>query len=106
MVSQILAIISFEIVSNIADVVPFAKDKKFVNQREYRFVLKYARYPCLIDSFIFCGGIDYMEKCFVNPEMCKEQKSKLLSIIGNAIGYGDFTGKEMGDIIANVDTLF
>jgi len=94
--------------TNITDVVPFAKDKKFVNQQEYRFVLKYAQYPHLIDGYIFSGGIDYMEKCFANPEMTKkEDKERLRLILMDAMcGYGDFTGKKMGDIIANTDILF
>lgn len=93
--------------TNIIDVVPFAKDKKFVSQKEYRFVLKYAQYPCLIDSFIFCGGIDYMEKRYVNPKTCKETLKKLLSIVDNArAGYGDFTGKTLGDVIANENIFF
>jgi hypothetical protein len=93
--------------TNSTDVVPFAKDRKFVNEKEYRFVLKYAQYPCLIDSYIFCGGIDYMEKCLANPEMKRENKKKLLHIISNAsCGYGNFRGKKEGDIIANVDILF
>jgi hypothetical protein len=93
--------------TNSIDVVPFAKDKKFVDQKEYRFVLKYAQYPCLIDSFIFCGGIDYIEKCYVNPKVCKQVLVKLLSIVDNArVGYGDFTGKILGDVIANEKFFF
>jgi len=94
--------------TNITDVVPFVKDKKFVNQQEYRFILKYAQHPHLIDSYIFCGGIDYMEKCFANPGMTKkEDKERLQLILMNAMcGYGDFTDKKMGDIIANADILF
>jgi hypothetical protein len=91
--------------TNITDVVPFTKRAQFSKEKEYRFVLSYA-WPYLIDSFIFCGGIDYMEKCFVNPEMSKEQKEKLQLIIMNAIpGYVDFENKKMGDIIANVEVL-
>jgi hypothetical protein len=93
--------------TNITDVVPFAKDKKFVNEKEYRFVLKYAEYPCLIDTYIFCGGIGYMERCFANPKMGEKHKKPLSMILRNAIaGYGDFTGKNMADIIANADILF
>ena len=96
--------------TNITSVVPFAKGKSFIKQNEYRFVLTYGWGPQLIDSFIFCGGVDYMEKCFVNPEMSEEYKKyreRLLLIISNAqAGYGDFTYKEMGDIIANADILF
>lgn len=92
--------------TNITDVVPFSKGLQFAKQNEYRFVLKYA-WPHLIDSFIFCGGVDYMEKCFANPEMCKEQKEKLRLIIMKAMaGYGDFSGKKMGEILANADILF
>ena len=79
---------------------------EYANQNEYRFVLQYG-FPNIIDSFIFCGGIDYMEKCFVNPKICKEQKKKLRRIITEALSpYGDFEGKTMGDIIANVEVLF
>lgn len=93
--------------NNIIDVVPFTKDKKFINEEEYRFVLKYARYPCLIDSFIFCGGIDYMEPSFVNPKIEEKDKNTLRLILMKAMaGYGDFTGKKMEDIIANVGVLF
>jgi hypothetical protein len=92
--------------TNIIDVVPFAKRKQFTKQKEYRFVLTYA-FPNLIDSFIFCGGIDYMERCFANPEMYKKQKEELRLIIMKAMaGYGDFWGKKMGDIITNVDDIF
>lgn len=92
--------------TNIIDVVPFMKRKQFEEQNEYRFVLKYS-WPNLIDSFIFCGGIDYMEKCFVNSKMCKKQKEELQLIIMKAMaGYGDFDGKTMPDIIANADNLF
>jgi hypothetical protein len=95
--------------TNIISVVPFAKDKQFENQEEYRFVLKYGWEPYL-DSFIFCGGVDYMEKCFVNPKINeigkeKQYKAKLLSIVSNAAGYGDFRGKKMHEIIANADIL-
>jgi hypothetical protein len=93
--------------TNIIDVVPFVKDKKFAGQKEYRFALKYAQYPCLIDSYIFCGGVDCMEKCYVNPGMHKEALVKLLSIVDNArAGYGDFTGKKLGDVIANENVFF
>jgi hypothetical protein len=92
--------------TNISDVVPFSKRDQYKEQKEYRFVLKYG-WPNLIDSFIFCGGIDYMENCFANPEMCEEYKEKLRSILMIAMcGYGDFSGKKMGDIIANEDILF
>jgi hypothetical protein len=92
--------------TNITDVVPFTKGAQFTEQKEYRFVLKYG-WPYLIDSFIFCAGIDYMEKCFANPEIQREDKQKLRLILMNAMcGYGDFTDKKMGDIIANVDILF
>ncbi|MBN1393140.1 MAG: hypothetical protein JW947_10105 [Sedimentisphaerales bacterium] len=97
--------------TNITDVVPFVKDKKFVNQKEYRFVLKYAQYPCMIDSYIFCGGVDYIEKCFVNPEISREEnkkkKDELQQIIQRAgSGYWDFYNKRPNQIIANIDILF
>ena len=92
--------------TNITDIVPFTKGTQFAEQKEYRFVLTYA-FPNLIDSFIFCGGVDYMEKCIANPEMCKEQKEELRLIIMKAMaGYGDFDDKNMDDIIANVDDIF
>lgn len=92
--------------TNITDVVPFMKDVQFTKQKEYRFVLTYG-WPNLIDSFIFCGGIDYMEKCFANPEMSKEDKERLRLILMNAMcGYGHFSDKNMGEIIANADILF
>ena len=92
--------------TNIADIVPFTKSKQFTEQKEYRFVLQYG-FPNIIDSFIFCGGIDYMEKCFANPKMRKEQMEELrLIIMKTMAGYGDFEDKEMGDIIANADILF
>ena len=93
--------------TNITDIVPFTKGTRFAEQEEYRFVLKYGQCPHVIDSYIFCGGIDYMEKCLANPEMCKEQKEKLRLIIMKAMaGYGDFSGKKMGEILANADILF
>jgi len=93
--------------TNIIDVVTLYKRKQFIKQQEYRFVLTHG-WSNLIESFIFCGGIDYMEKCFVNPEMCKEKKGKLQNIIREAgYGcYGDFKDMKMGDIIANIDDLF
>lgn len=92
--------------TNIADVVPFTKGAQFSGEQEYRFVLIYL-WPLLIDSFIFGGGVDYMEKCFANPKMRKEQKEELRLIIMNAMaGYGDFTDKKMGEIIVNSDILF
>ena len=93
--------------TNITDIVPFDKDAQFTKQKEYRFVLTHG-WSNLIESFIFCGGIDYMEKRFVNPEMCKEKKGKLQNIIREAgYGcYGDFKDMKMGDIIANIDDLF
>ncbi len=92
--------------TNIIDVVPFNKDVKFIKQKEYRFVLTYT-FPNLIDSFIFCSGIDYMERCFANPKICNEQKEKLRLIIMVAMaGYGNFSDKNMGDIIVNVDDIF
>jgi len=93
--------------TNIWDIVPFSKGEQFREESEYRFVLKYSEYSHVIDSYIFCGGIDYMEKCFVNPEISKEEKEKLHLVILIAMcGYGDFTNKEMSDIIANADILF
>jgi hypothetical protein len=92
--------------NNIFSVVPFMKDEQFAEQNEYRFALKDGC-DFHIDSFIFCGGIDYMEKCYVNPEMHKEVLAKLLSSVDNAIaGYGDFTGKKLGDVIANDNIFF
>ena len=93
--------------TNITSVVPFAKGKSFIKQNEYRFILKYGWGPHLIDSFIFCGGIAYMEKCLANPDISKEQKEALRLIIMKArAGYGDFDDKNMDDIIANADILF
>ena len=92
--------------TNINNVVPFSKGPQFAKQNEYRFVLKYA-WPYLIDSFIFGGGINYMEKCFANPEMSKENKKRLRLILMNArCGYGDFSDINMGEILANADILF
>lgn len=92
--------------TNIDDV-PFVKDKIFINEKEYRFVLNYTQFPCLIDSFIFCSGIDYMEKCLINPGIKKEDKEILQPIIENAMyGYGDFMDKDMAAIIVNMNILF
>ena len=92
--------------TNITDIVPFTKGAQFTEQKEYRFILSYG-WPNLIDSFIFCGGIDYMEKCLANPKMCKKQKEDLRLIIMKAMaGYGDFSDKNMGEILANADILF
>ena len=91
--------------TNIPDV-SFMKRAQFAKQKEYRFVLTYA-FPNIIDSFIFCGGIDYMEMCLANHNMCKEQKEELRLIIITAMaGYRDFNGKTMPDIIANANDLF
>jgi len=94
--------------TNIFDDVPFAKVGKFEKEKEYRFVLSYTRSrPPLIDSFIFCGGIDYMEKCLANPGINEEEKEELrLIFFTAAAGYGDFTDKQMDKIIANANILF
>jgi len=90
---------------NVISVVPFAKDKRFIKENEYRFALKYGRDP-YIDSFIFCGGINYMEKCFANTRMCEQDKYTLLSILSEAMaGYGDFKGKNLGEIITNIEEI-
>ena len=48
-----------------------------------------------------------MEKCLVNPEMSKENKTEMLSILGYAQAeYGDFSNKKLSDIITNSDILF
>ncbi len=92
--------------TNITDVVPFTKRAQFSGEEEYRFILTYV-WPLLIDSFIFGGGVDYMEKCFANPEMSKEDKERLRLILMIArCGYGDFSDKNMGEILANADILF
>ena len=93
--------------TNFPFVVPFAKGKQFTKEKEYRFALTYGWGPQLIDSFIFCGGIDYIEKCYVNPKMRKKVLLKLLSSVDNArAGYGDFRGKNLGDVIANENIFF
>ncbi len=93
--------------TNITDIVPFTKGAQFAEQKEYRFILKYVQHPHQIDSYIFSSGIDYMEKCFANPEMSKEDKERLRLIIMNAMcGYGHFSDKNMGEILANADILF
>ncbi|MHC4540726.1 MAG: hypothetical protein ACYTEK_24230 [Planctomycetota bacterium] len=96
--------------TNITSIVPFAKGKSFLKENEYRFVLEYGWGPHLIDSLIFCGGVDYMEKCFVNPEMSERYekcRERLRLIIRKAPAYyGDFMDKKRGDIIANADILF
>jgi len=92
--------------TNIADIEPFTKDEKFTKENEYRLILKYTC-PYVIDSLILCGGIDYMEKCFANPDMCKKQREELQPIIlypGD--GYGDFEDKQMDKFIANFNDLF
>jgi len=92
--------------TNIIDIVPFMKKPQYTEQKEYRFVLTYG-WPNLIDSFIFCYGIDYMEKCFANPKICKTQKEELSLIITTAMaGYGDFENMNMNNIIANANTIF
>jgi hypothetical protein len=92
--------------ANIIDVVPFMKDRRFKKQNEYRFVLGYGREP-LIDSFIFCGGVDYIETCFVNPRINDKDKEVLRVIISEACcGYRDFYNKKIKDVIANAENLF
>ncbi|MCK5114728.1 MAG: hypothetical protein KAR11_08210 [Phycisphaerae bacterium] len=95
--------------TSIREIVPFHKENKFSHQKEYRFILRYASSNKinLIDTFIFCGGIDYMETCFVNPNICEEQKQKLQDIIQMArAGYGDFFNKTEREIITNAEVLF
>ena len=91
--------------TNITDVVPFVKGERFKKEQEYRFVLIYL-WPLLIDSFIFGGGIGYMEKCYVNPEISTEHKDALRLILITAMcGYGNFNDKKMPEIFANSDIL-
>ena len=93
--------------TNIIEIVPFTKGTQFTEQEEYRFVLEYGQCPHVIDSYIFCGGIDYMEKCFANPKIGTENKEVLRETLIKARSYyGDFEDKEMADIIANADILF
>jgi hypothetical protein len=93
--------------NNIISVVPLLKGKQFKEQDEHRFVLRHGLTPHLIDSFIFCGGIDYMETCFINPKIDKENKIRLRSIISEVIaGYGDFRDKRERDVIANWDDIY
>jgi len=92
--------------AKIIDAVPFNKDAKFIKQNEYRFALK-CYFPNIIDSLIFCRGIDYMERCFVNPKMRKEQKKELQTITWALKGsYGDFEDKQMDKFISNFKDLF
>ena len=104
--------VDYELLNKVDDTniwydVPFSKDKQFRKENEYRFVLKCSEYPHVIDSYIFCGGVDYMEKCFVNPEISEKEKEELRLIISTAKGgYGDFTHKKIDEIIANADILF
>lgn len=91
--------------TNIRKRVPFIKQTIFEKENEYRFVLRYGWEP-QIDSFIFFGGIDYMETCYTNPSMCKKQKQDLLLIVEEAIcAYGDFHQKKIHDIFANADNI-
>ena len=78
---------------NIMDITVFTKRKKFTNQKEYRFALPYSIMPHMIDSYIFAKTPDdYMEKCFANPEIKKEDKESLRQNLENAMcGYGHFT---------------
>jgi hypothetical protein len=95
--------------TNITDVVPFSKDPGFIDQQEYRFVLKYA-WPSVIDSFIFCAGVDYMERRddnrlnnFANPNMSRQNKMKLLTTLLTACaGYGDFASRQICEITSDV----
>jgi hypothetical protein len=93
---------------NIMDITVFTKRLKFAKQKEYRFALPFSSVPHVIDSYIFAKTPDdYMEKCFANPGMSKEDKETLRRILANAMcGYGQFNGKKMGEIIVNVDILF
>jgi hypothetical protein len=90
---------------NITKVVPFVKPARFTNQKEYRFVLSYG-HSYRIDSFIFCGGPDYMETCYVNPRVSKKQKYELLKILDEAcLGDGDFRGRDPRAIVANYNLV-
>lgn len=99
--------------TNILDIVPFTKSARFKNQREYRFVLDYA-WLHGIDTFVFCAGIDYMERRddnrfsnFANPEMSQQNKEKpRLTLMIAGTGYRDFAGKQIPEVIANADLLF
>ncbi len=86
--------------------VPFKKKPKFSKQKEYRFVLRCC-FPNIIDSLIIYRGIDYMEECFVNPNMSEEQKEELQTIMWALKGSdGDFEDKKMDKFIANFNDLF
>jgi hypothetical protein len=92
--------------AKIIDDLPFQKKPKFTKQKEYRFVLR-CYHPNIIDSLIFCSGIDYMEPFFVNPKMREDQKKELQTIMWALKGsYGDFDGKNMNNFIANINDLF
>ena len=93
---------------NIWEKTVFTKRLRFAQEKEYRFVLPYTFEPHAIDSYIFIphDPKDYMDNCFADPAMCREDKHNLYCILGNAMcGYRHFARKKMGEIIANADIL-
>jgi len=93
---------------NIMDITVFTKRLRFAKQKEYRFALPYSMVPHVIDTYTFAKTPgDYIEECFANPKMSKEDKEMLRLILLQAMaGYGYFCDKKMCEIIANANILF
>lgn len=93
---------------NIMDLTAFTKRLRFAKEKEYRFAMPCGGVPHVIDTYIFARAPDeYMDKCFVNPQMGAGDKGQLQQIIQNATcGYGHFGDKKPYQVIANVDDLF
>ncbi len=88
---------------NIMEKSVFTKRCKFHKEKEHRFALYYGYATHLINSYIFSvKNTDYMDICFANPEMCEEDKGKLLDIIRKAQNdYTDFENKPLDKIFKN-----
>ncbi|UCG59118.1 MAG: hypothetical protein JSU70_06340 [Phycisphaerales bacterium] len=93
--------------NNIMEMTVFTKRMKLEKQKEYRFALPFSMVPHYIDTYIFAKKPDYMETCFANPDIRREDKDVLRLILLDAMaGYGHFSDKELREMIANANVLF
>ncbi len=84
----------------------FTKDKRFIQEEEYRFGVFYSAVFHEINTYIFHAQnpYEYMGKCYFNPS--STGADVLLNTISSATAdYGPLYGKKPCDIIANIDDL-
>jgi len=82
----------------------FTKDKKFEEEKEYRFAVFYSAMFHEINTYIFHAQNpdEYMGKCYFNPSSSGAE-ALLNTILSATAGYGPFDRKKLCDIIANSD---